>query len=251
MAARPDQAGAKQGEILDIQISDAVDADSLATILQKDRRIQIRDFLHRDSAEALLKAIQSNQTWYLAYNENGRGVEIPLAEVQASPPQVRQQLFAQINATAANQFQYCFLQYAISDEINRGANPGHGLHAVHDFYNSEVWLDFMRKMTGVEEITHGDTLCSNYSAGHFLTVHDDKHERRDRVAAYVLSLTQDWQPDWGGHLAFLDDDGNIEQAFMPAFNTLNIFLVPQNHSVQQVATFAKGSRLSLTGWVYR
>lgn len=236
---------------MDIRISDAHDAGALGEALRRDRRIQIRDFLQPDSAEALANIVQANKDWFLAYYENSRGVEVPLAEVQAAPPQIRQQLFAHINATAASQFQYCFLQYAISDEVNRGANPDHALHAMHDFYNDPAWLDFMRTMTGVTEITHGDTLCSNYSAGHFLTVHDDKHEHRDRVAAYVLSLTRDWQPDWGGHLAFLDDDGNIEQAFMPAFNTLNIFLVPQNHSVQQVATFAKGSRLSLTGWVYR
>ena len=50
--------------------------------------------------------------------------------------------------------------------------------------------------------------------------------------------------DWGGHLAFFDDDGNITEALIPSFNTFNIFLVPQMHSVQLVSPFAGGKRTS-------
>ena len=53
------------------------------------------------------------------------------------------------------------------------------------------------------------------------------------------------------NLAFFDEAGNIEEAFMPAFNTLNIFLIPQRHAVQQVAPFAGTRRLSYLSWLHR
>jgi Rps23 Pro-64 3,4-dihydroxylase Tpa1-like proline 4-hydroxylase len=71
------------------------------------------------------------------------------------------------------------------------------------------------------------------------------------VAAYVFSMTKVWDKNWGGHLAFFDDAGNITHAFVPSFNTLNIFLVPQLHSVQLVSPFAGANRSSYLGWLHR
>jgi Rps23 Pro-64 3,4-dihydroxylase Tpa1-like proline 4-hydroxylase len=71
------------------------------------------------------------------------------------------------------------------------------------------------------------------------------------VAAYVFSMTKVWDKNWGGHLAFFDDAGNITDAFVPSFNTLNIFLVPQLHSVQLVSPFAGANRSSYLGWLHR
>jgi len=90
-----------------------------------------------------------------------------------------------------------------------------------------------------------------YLPGHFLTSHDDRHEKHDRVAAYVFSMTKNWRKDWGGNLAFFDDSGNINEAFIPGFNTLNIFLIPQLHSVQIISPFAGEKRTSYLGWLHR
>ena len=49
--------------------------------------------------------------------------------------------------------------------------------------------------------------------------------------------------------AFHDADGHVSEAYAPTFNALNIFRVPQLHSVTQVASFAGGPRLSVTGWI--
>ena len=90
-----------------------------------------------------------------------------------------------------------------------------------------------------------------YAPGHFLTEHDDRHEKHDRVAAYVISMTKNWDKNWGGHLAFFDDGGNIKEALIPSFNTLNIFLIPQMHSVQLLSPFAGENRTSYLGWLHR
>jgi Rps23 Pro-64 3,4-dihydroxylase Tpa1-like proline 4-hydroxylase len=39
--------------------------------------------------------------------------------------------------------------------------------------------------------------------GHFLSSHDDRHDKHDRVAAYVISMNKIWDKDWGGHLVQL------------------------------------------------
>lgn len=119
------------------------------------------------------------------------------------------------------------------------------------FMNSEDVLNMMRTLTGETAIRKADSYASIYAPGHFLTAHDDRHDSHDRVAAYVVSMTKTWNKDWGGHLAFFDDDGNITEALIPSFNTLNIFLVPQMHSVQLVSPFAGNSRTSYLGWLHR
>jgi len=38
-------------------------------------------------------------------------------------------------------------------------------------------------------------------------------------------------------------------AWVPAFNALNLFVVPTRHAVTQVASFAAKDRLSIVGWL--
>ena len=55
--------------------------------------------------------------------------------------------------------------------------------------------------------------------------------------------------NWGGHLAFYDEAGNVVEALKPALNTLNLFTVPQQHSVQLAIPFAGAPRTSYLGWL--
>lgn len=78
---------------------------------------------------------------------------------------------------------------------------------------------------------------------------DDQVAGKERLFAYVLNFTPSWRADWGGLLAFLAPDGHVSEAYTPVFNALNIIRVPQPHAVTQVASFAGGDRLSITGWI--
>ncbi len=53
----------------------------------------------------------------------------------------------------------------------------------------------------------------------------------------------------GGVLLFQDEARNVTGGFPPRFNALNIFRVPQWHSVSQVASFVTAHRYAITGWV--
>ena len=100
-------------------------------------------------------------------------------------------------------------------------------------------------MTGAADIAFADAQATAYAPGDFLTAHDDNVAGKARRAAYVLGLTPGWRTDWGGLLLFHRDS----TAWVPRFNTLNLFGVPQPHSVSQVASFAGNRRYAVTGWL--
>lgn len=65
----------------------------------------------------------------------------------------------------------------------------------------------------------------------------------------VLNPTPKWRVEWGGLLAFHDDDGPEVRALAPAFNRLNLLRVPRRHSVTEVTRAAAYRRYALTGWL--
>ena len=219
--------------------------------LQSRGRVQIPDFFIPESADYLLRMIQENKDWYLAYNEGEEYFESSMEQMQALSPEQRQQFMNSIYARAQTQFQYVFHQYYISQAIQLNEQPGHPMHQVYYFMNDESTLELMRQLTGDASVKKADSYATLYSPGQFLTQHDDTHNKHDRVAAYTFGMTPEWRQNWGGHTAFFDSQGNIEEAFMPSFNTLNMFLIPQAHAVQMVTPFAGANRCSYIGWLHR
>jgi SM-20-related protein len=234
-----------------LEINPDHDWEALGQTLQQESRLQVPNFFTTDTADYLHKIHLENNDWYLAYNDGGEFYESSTQQLQAVSPQQQQQLMNSIYARARTQFQYVFHQYYITQAIELNEQPGHPMHQIHEFVNSEDVLKLWRTVTGEEAVSKADSYASIYGPGHFLTAHDDRHASHDRVAAYVFGMTKVWDKNWGGHLAFFDDDGNITDALVPSFNTLNIFLVPQMHSVQLVAPFADGRRTSYLGWLHR
>ena len=234
-----------------ITINPDLDLEEYSKILQNKRRLQIPNLFTKESADYLYQLIVENKDWYLAYNEGNNFFESSMEQLQAVKSEQRQQLMNAIYARARTQFQYVFNQYYITQAINLNEQPGHPMHQMHHFMNSEETLEFMRKLTGESAIKKADSYATLYAPGHFLTQHDDRHEKHDRLVAYAIGMTKNWRQNWGGHTAFFDEVGNIEQAYIPGFNTLIIFLIPQSHAVQQVAPFAGGNRTSYIGWLHR
>ena len=225
--------------------------ESLRTELSRTGRLQIPEFVTGDSANRLHTLLRDHNHWYLTYNEGSENYESSESQYKSLPPQQQHRFMGNIYRRASSGFQYVFWQYYISQAIKQGENIGHPMHAVDDWVTGDNFLGFMRTLTGQSDIRTSDSYASWYSPGHFLTKHADRHPSHDRVAAWVLSMTPEWDENWGGHLAFYDDRGNITEAFKPAFNTLNIFLIPVDHAVQMVAPFAAKPRTSYLGWLLR
>jgi Rps23 Pro-64 3,4-dihydroxylase Tpa1-like proline 4-hydroxylase len=110
-------------------------------------------------------------------------------------------------------------------------------------------MDLVRAITGTPELIKADAQATLYAPQQFLSVHNDEHASAGRRIAYVLNLcAEEWRPEWGGYLLFHDDDGDVIAGFRPRFNALNLFAVPQRHSVSFVAPFAAMARYAITGW---
>ncbi|NVJ99691.1 MAG: 2OG-Fe(II) oxygenase [Alphaproteobacteria bacterium] len=237
--------------MINIAINKNHDPAELGKTLREKGRLQIRNFFPDDVAESLYELIAQNQTWFVAYNIGNEYFEVPVEDLIKLDPQQRQQFLNPIMTGAQKGFQYFFQQYYMTEAIENGREQGHPLHQMHDYVNSDDFLGFMRTLTGADDINRSDSFASRYLQGNFLTLHDDTHANETRVAAYTISMTKNWNPDWGGNTVFYDDEGNIVEGYKPAFNTLNIFMIPQKHAVQHVAPFAAAPRLSYLGWLKR
>jgi Rps23 Pro-64 3,4-dihydroxylase Tpa1-like proline 4-hydroxylase len=234
-----------------IIINPVLNPKELNKVYLEKGRLQVHNFFTEDTANYLQSLLLNNKTWNLAYNSGNNYYESPISELEKLTPEQKRNFMNKIFEKAANGFQYVFMQYYISQAIKLNEEPGHPLHQIETFVNSDYYLDFMRELTADSSISKADSYASIYDKEHFLTEHDDKHDTHDRVAACIFNFTQHWNRNWGGQLAFFDDKGNIEQAFIPTFNTLNILSVPQSHAVQQVTAFAKEKRYSLLSWLHR
>ncbi len=101
---------------------------------------------------------------------------------------------------------------------------------------------------GARDIASAEACATRCRPGHFLAIHDDRHEETHRRVAYAFGLSPVWRPEWGGLLMFHDGRQDVE-LLVPRMNELNLFGVPQDHSVSLVAPFAPEPRYSVTGWM--
>jgi Rps23 Pro-64 3,4-dihydroxylase Tpa1-like proline 4-hydroxylase len=115
-------------------------------------------------------------------------------------------------------------------------------------FNSSGYIALAQALTGDARIRRVNAQATRYRPGQFLRYHTDVDSSEGRLYAYVLNLTPAWNADWGGLLQFIDDGGNVIDAFLPRFNTLSLFAVPAGHAVSMVAPWAGQDRLAITGW---
>lgn len=225
------------------------DGGRLADAFQAVGRIRIPEFLAAAGAERLLAALETSDDWKLILNQDDQVIEIDRSMQAAMPREKKMQLARALNAGAVKGFQYCYETIkAPHADAARAADPT-PLNDFARFLSSPEVIEFLRGVTGASDITFADAQATAYGPGHFLTPHDDLAPKQQRRVAYVLNLTPKWHVEWGGLLTFHDDSTKLAEAFIPAFNTLNLFSVPQLHSVSFVTPFAPFRRYSITGWL--
>ena len=234
----------------DFMLRPGLDPAALADTYARDTRLQIEGFLRHDGAMALLRALAESAEWRLAVNRGEQVQDYGEAELAAWPAEQKEALDQAVVAGGRHGFQFRYETIRLP-EYGTGApqTPPPLLRAFVDVLCAPGQIAFFRTLTGAADIAFADGHASRYRPGHFLTAHDDLNGPKDRRAAYVLNLTPQWRPDWGGTLLFYDERGNIVRGFTPAFNTLNIFKVPQPHSVAWVTPLAGAPRYAVTGWL--
>lgn len=212
------------------------------------RRVLVPEILDAAFAQRLYDRLKNWPQWALITRIQGRHREFDAQGMETVPSEKRQVLDDLIHKEAAAGFQYLFERFPLYDKGRAGQLSDPVLAEAYALLRSEAFLEVGRHFTGEPAIEFADGQATRYRPGHFLTLHDDRADGMNRVAAYVINLTPGWGADFGGQLQFADWQGKVEQVFTPGFNTLSLFSVPCPHFVSAVAPFAPGARYAITGW---
>ena len=226
-----------------------LDTEFLAREYAKDNRLRVEGFLEADVAERLRAACRESVPYEHLFHADGQNFSIPASQMQALDNKRRQELIGKILSAAAGGTGFYYGGYKMhrSKSATDDGQPAI-VRDVYEYLNTPEVFSLIEKITGHEGLTYADAQYTSYSFGHFLTRHNDDVSREGRRVAYVLGLSKNWHPDWGGLLHFFEQNGAPRDFWIPAFNTLSLFDVRHVHSVSYVTPFAKEPRLSLTGW---
>jgi Rps23 Pro-64 3,4-dihydroxylase Tpa1-like proline 4-hydroxylase len=223
------------------------DVDTLAAQYAATGVLSVPDILQPEIAAAI-RAEMELLPWETAFVQ-GRSPQ--RLNMRTMPAQQRQQILQQVVLSARQEpYQFCYDTYMLITHYLQNTNPNCLLHRFVEHLCSEPVLQFMRQITGAAHIIKADGQASCYLPGHFLKQHDDDgaNFQHERIVAYTIGFSAPWQAHWGGILHLQNEAGDIEQSLMPRFNTLNIFSVPRQHFVSQVASYCPEPRLSIVGW---
>jgi SM-20-related protein len=232
---------------MELSLNSALDVTSLAKRYREKGRIQIRDFLSTESAQAVLEELQS-LPWGLAYNDGGRVVQLHADELARLGNREAADIMAGIRERARTDYQFLYAFYPVLTAYFSPAIERRPIFEFYEFMNSPAVLSLIRQVTGLPGINWADGQATWYKPGHFLKAHTDEAPSESRLAAYVMNFTPHWDRDWGGFLQFFNRNGDIELGFKPAFNALNLFTIPAPHSVSMVSTYVTAKRMAVTGW---
>ncbi|MBO6527790.1 2OG-Fe(II) oxygenase family protein [Erythrobacter sp.] len=233
---------------MNFQLNPDIDVGAASAAYAVRQRYQVKDILTQDSATTIHERLASLD-WWLTYNEGSEVHQLHPTHLRQMQPNEAAQIQQTVFRNAQTQYQFLYNYYPLLAAYFSPAIDSMPLFPVFEFLNSSAFLEFARLLTGLDDIRWADGQATLFRATHFLKYHTDRQDTEQRRAAYVLNFTTQWDTDWGGLLQFWDGEGNIELALKPTFNALNVFTVPQPHSVSSVASYAPGLRFSITGWL--
>jgi Rps23 Pro-64 3,4-dihydroxylase Tpa1-like proline 4-hydroxylase len=225
------------------------DVEQLTKRFARDRRVRIQTFLEEPAAVMLHRHLEQRSDWRQVLNSGSTLYELDRttrAEL-AAPKQAALDEAVWQGARAGFQHRYESLRLPDGDGERAGdmVTPLDGLTR---WLSTGPTRALLRQIAGTQDIDFADGQATAYAPGDFLTGHDDAVPGKGRIAAYVLGLTPVWRLEWGGLLLFHGDDGTVSGS-MPGFNTLDLFAVPQMHSVSAVVPAAAHRRYAITGWL--
>lgn len=236
------------------EINPSIDRAAAAARFAVDKRVQVRDVLTRETAEEIRTILARHTPWGLAMQagETGKPHQVLAPELPTPAGKQRLQEHGKAVHEAAARGEYAFVygQYSLLQDVQEGWNPDGPHQFLLEYLNTDDFLGLVREVTGERDLIKADGQATLYAQNHFLGLHIDSHVLEGWRVAYVMNFTIDqWHPHWGGYLQFHDEGGDIVEAYMPRFNSLNLFLVPQPHSVSMIAPFAPHGRYAITGWL--
>lgn len=234
---------------MEFRLHPGLDPEAARAQFARDGFVQLMPWLADECAAALQAELVERVDWRELVNSGEMVFELDREGQSRLGSDGRARLDALVAAGARSGFQHRYESIRIPDDRHGRALDTGLLGRFALFMSSEAVLLVLRQITGLEDVDFVDAQATSYRPGDFLTAHHDEVAGKNRRAAYVFGLSEGWNTEWGGLLLFHDTAGDVSRGMKPRFNCLNLFRVPQTHSVSQVATFATTNRISVTGWL--
>jgi SM-20-related protein len=232
---------------MEFRLSPTLDPAALAHAFARNGRVRIAGFLAAGLAEALHASLRQREDWRQVIHSNGKVVELDRPTRAGFDQARREALDSAVFAAARTGFQYRYESIRVPDPPEERAVSSDPLAALAAFLSGDPVRGLLRTVSGCPDIDFADAQATCYAPGDFLTAHDDDVPGKHRRVAYVLGLTPEWRAEWGGLLLF-HRPGEVD-GVVPGFNTLDVFAVPQPHSVSLVSPAAPRRRYAVTGWL--
>ena len=238
------------------EINPELDRKALATRFAERTRVQIRDVLTEETAREIQTILLRGTKWGMAVQagdgpgNDPRSWRFEEVRTEQGAQAVNAAANAAHQASTKGEYAFRFAQYPILTAVQENWDPD-GVHGLLlEYINADGFLDLVREVTGIAELRRADGQATLFAPNQYLGRHIDSHVAEGWRVAYVLNFSRDdWHPDWGGYLLFLDEDGDVVEGLRPRFNSLNLFAVPQSHQVSYVPPFAPIGRVAITGWL--
>ena len=228
--------------------ADAIDVAGAAAAFARDGHVRVQPFLTEASAIAALAEMKRRDDWVQVVNSGDKVFELSRSARAAMSPAQQDGLAQAVLAGARSGFQYRYEALRLPDGNAPLSTRDSGIAGWPAFLSGGAVRDLLRAITGAADISFADGQATAYAPGDFLTGHDDAVPGKQRRAAYVFSLNPVWRVEWGGLLLFHDGEARV-RGVAPAFNSLDLFAVPQMHSVSMVTGSVPNRRYSITGWL--
>jgi SM-20-related protein len=231
-----------------------LDLAALAEEFSTRGRVSIRDAFDPVAADAVHSCLRDEVPWRLSWYDNRReprerAVKLTAEQIRGMGRDGWTALQREILTQARDRFQYVYQSFDLLDGYRRGERPDLFLYRLMAYLAGDEFFTFARTLIGDTDVDHVDGHATRYVAGHFLKNHADESPFEHRRAAYVIGMTRHWSADMGGLLMFLDETGEVQETYVPGFNTLTVFRVPVPHLVSDVPPWVAGERLAVTGWL--
>ncbi len=241
---------AEEHGVTTYSLNPELDLPKLAEEYRANGRVRIHRVLEYDGVAELYHHLNEREDWWHLINMPDGIIELDRATRAAMTDEEKAELEAKVQEGARTGFQYRYEGLRVpEDEVELAAAGPDPLSAFAELMSSEPMLALLRTVTGATELAFTDGQATAYGPGDFLTGHDDDVAGKNRLAAYVFGMTPKWRPEYGGLLLFHSDDDSCVSGQVPRFNTLDLFAVPQRHSVSMVTAAAPHRRFAVTGWL--
>ena len=242
------KAAVREDQIIpDLQINPNLDISEIAANYHRSGRVRITDFFASGATETR-SYLESTDEWIQVISAEDGALEFDVEQRAQIDSRRWAKIQRDMHKRACTGFQYNYGSIRIpgDGELDEDIGP---LYSFANFVRSGPFLDLLSSITGKNDLHFTDGQATAYGTGDFLTGHDDNVIGKNRVAACVFGLTRIWRLEWGGVLVFHHTDHQSGELIVPQFNTLDLFKVPQIHSVSFVTPAAPHRRLAVTGWL--